>query len=580
MLFNRNFCLKILIFLIVFLNCCLALEQQSLFASVPELPAKIIANYAVDIRDFGAIGDGITMNTEKIQAAIDSCFLQGGGTVVVPRGNFVTGSIVLKSNITLFLEPDGVLMGSKDLHDYRLNKSFSGENGKYMYNKKYALIYAFGSNNISITGQGTIDGQGQFFEAMSRQESIPVFRGEAVAKKKYPPRPLLIEFINCNNIHYRNTQFKNSASWGIHFIACNDVFIDQIRIDSHVRPNNDGIDIESCKNVFISNSSIYSDDDAICFKSSIEGLPVENAVVTNCILKSNCAAIKFGTNSVAGFKNITVSNCAVYDCAQDAIKFMAVDGGIVEDINISNITMHNVEGPIFMRLGNRGNKYTIKESIDSSNVTKNTSPVSIMRNIQISGITATLRTVVIPDSMLSVAWDKMAVFGIMVTGIPGHYIEDVSFNDMQLIFPGGGSKQDAANNVPENEQMYPEQHFFGILPSYGAYIRHAKGITFNNVRFKLADQDFRPAIVTEDVENLELCHVSAEIDKETESIVRIVDTRNVLINNCRSLSEANAFLKIEGGKSSDILMLSNDYRNIKKPFMLDKDASSLKVSIK
>jgi polygalacturonase len=194
---------------------------------------------------------------------------------------------------------------------------------------------------------------------MSRQESIPVFRGEAVAKKIYPPRPRLIEMIGCNNINIKGVQVKNSPSWGIHLIGCESVFIDQLRLDSHVRPNNDGIDIESCKTVFISNSSIYSDDDAICFKSTIEGLPVENVVVTNCILRSNCAAIKFGTPSAAGFKNISVSNCTIYDCAQDAIKFMAVDGGIVEDISISNITMHNVEGPIFMRLGNMGRKVQI-----------------------------------------------------------------------------------------------------------------------------------------------------------------------------------------------------------------------------
>ena len=182
--------------------------------------------------------------------------------------------------------------------------------------------------------------------------------------------------------------------------------------------------------------------------------------------------------------------------------------------------------------------------------------------------------------MLRVAWDKMAVLGILVTGIPGHCIEDVTFNDIQLIYPGGGSKQNALNKVPENEEMYPEQHFFGILPSYGAYVRHAKGIVFNNVRFKLASQDFRPAIVTDDVENLELVNVSAEVDKETEAIVRMVDTKNVLISNCRSLSTTNAFLKLEGKESGDVLMLSNDFRKVNKPYVLDKIVSSKEVKIK
>jgi hypothetical protein len=259
---------------------------------------------------------------------------------------------------------------------------------------------------------------------------------------------------------------------------------------------------------------------------------------------------------------------------------MAVDGGIVEDISISNITMHNVEGPIFMRLGNMGRKVQLNGFETYQQHAKEASPVGIMRNIRISGITASMKTVNIQDSMLRVAWDKMAVLGIMVTGIPGHCIEDVTFNDIQLICPGGGSKQDALNIVPEIEDMYPEQHFFGILPSYGAYIRHAKGIVFNNVRFKLANQDFRPAIVTDDVENLELVNVSAEADKEAEAIVRMVDTHNVLISNCRALTATKAFLKLEGKKSGEVLMLSNDFRKVNKPYIADKNVSSKEVRFK
>ncbi len=549
-----------------------------LFFLVFNIESKASIN--INFRQFGANDDGTKLNTLKLQAAIDSCYRMGGGTVVFPKGKYLTGTIVQRTNVTLHLEADAVLLGSSNLSDYKLSDKFLAEKNSYVNPAGKALIYAFGSDNISITGQGAIDGQGEFFEAMSRQESIPVFRGEAVAKKIYPQRPRLIEMIGCKNINIKSVQVKNSPSWGLHLIGCESVFIDQIRLDSHVRPNNDGIDIESCKTVFISNSFIYSDDDAICFKSSIDGLPVENVVVTNCILRSNCAAIKFGTPSAAGFKNIAVSNCTIYDCAQDAIKFMAVDGGIVEDISISNITMHNVEGPIFMRLGNMGRKVNINGFEAYQQHAKEASPVGIMRNIRISGITATMKTVEIQDSMLRVAWDKMAVLGILVTGIPGHCIEDVTFNDIQLIYPGGGTKEQALNKVPEIEDMYPEQHFFGILPSYGAYIRHARGIVFNNVRFKLASQDFRPAIVTDDVENLELVGVSAEVDKEAAAIVRMVDTRNVLISNCRSLTNTNVFLKLEGKKSGDVLMLSNDFRKVNKPFILDKNIASKEVRFK
>jgi hypothetical protein len=232
-----------------------------------------------------------------------------------------------------------------------------------------------------------------------------------------------------------------------------------------------------------------------------------------------------------------------------------------------------------MRLGDAGKREKIKgfEPYYLSAKTNNT--IGAIRNIRISGITATLKTVTIQDSMLVGDWDKTAVFGILITGIPGHYIENVTLNDLQLSFPGGGTKAHAKNEVPENETMYPEQHFFKTLPAYGAYIRHAKGIAINNVRFTLQSEDYRPAIVTKDVENLELFKVSAQINTETESIFRLIDTKNVLISNSRSLTNAHALLKVEGKQSADILLMNNDMRKIKVPFLLDKQVNANQISM-
>ncbi len=528
------------------------------------------ASISINLADIGGVGDGITLNTAKIQLAIDSCNKTGGGTIVFPKGNFLTGTIVLRSNVTLHLEADAVLLGSTDLKDYKFSDAFIAEKNPYADVNKQALIYAFDAKNIAVTGPGTIDGQGKSFETVSRLGSMAAFRGEVSFSKIKIFRPRLIEIIKCTNINFSNISIKNSPSWGLHLIGCDLVYLHQINLDSHVRPNNDGLDIESCKNVMIANCSVYSDDDGICFKSSIPNMPVENVVVTNCIVRSNCSGIKFGVASVAGFKNIAVSNCTIHDCAQGAIKFMAVNGGTTEDITISNIAMHNVEGPIFMRLGDAGKRDKLK-GFDYSSVDDNAKqPIGKIKNVRITGITATLKTVRIQDSMLVGDWDPTAVFGILITGIPGYYIENVTLSDMQLSFPGGGTKAHAKNEVPENETMYPEQHFFKTLPAYGAYIRHAKGISLNNIRFTLQSDDYRPAIVTKDVENLELFKVSAEVNPSTEAIFRLIDTKNVLISNARSLGNANALLKVEGKQSGDILLMNNDLRKIAIPYILDK----------
>lgn len=451
---------------------------------------NVVPGDVVSVRDVGAIGDGVTLDTAAIQAAIDACAAAQGGTVLVPAGVYLIGTLVLRDNVTLHLAAEATLLGSTERAHY-------GE-GRL----RRCLICAEDAARVALTGRGVIDGQGAAFPCTSRQDSIPAFRGEAPHRRDYV-RPMLAVFVRCRDVTLRGVTVRDSASWGVHFVACDGVHVEGVRVDNRARPNGDGLDLESCRDVVVAHCDISCDDDAICLKSSLPGRPVENVVVTNCVISSNTAAVKFGTPSRGGFRNVAISNCAVHHCGMGAIKLELVDGGVLEDVTISNIAMHAVEGPLFVRLGDRGNRYHLPGFPED---VADPVPVGVLRNVLVSNVRATVRPVAVPDPMQAVDVDPKAKMGMMITGIPGHPVENVTLSHVHVTFPGGGTAEDAAVEVPEDASMYPEQFFFGVLPAYGAFVRHARGITFHDVRFDLAAPDARPAFVCEDVEGLEFSH--------------------------------------------------------------------------
>lgn len=287
----------------------------------------------------GAVGDGKTLNTKSLQSAIDALHEKGGGQLYFPAGRYLTGSLQLKSNVTLYLEKEAVLLGSTSPYDY---PGFSTEKELKVNNDHFdqALIYAEGAENIGITGEGCIDGQGR--ELALTIDSLH-HTGELVDKhyntyrKRPNTRPKLLFMRNCRKVELRKTNFRSGAAWGLSFSLCADLTIDSLHVENRAYWNNDGIDISDCKEVRISNCFINSADDGICLKSHNRGAWNDRVSISNCHIISSASAIKFGTESLGGFKNVTIDNIRVKDTFRSAIAIESVDGAEIENVKLENI---------------------------------------------------------------------------------------------------------------------------------------------------------------------------------------------------------------------------------------------------
>ena len=475
-----------------------------------------------NILDYGAKGDGSTLNTKSIQSAIDACAKGGGGTVYFPAGKYLSGTLYLKSHITLNLDAGAVLVGSKNLSDYPVTlskvRSYTDE-----YTDK-SLIYGEGLEHIAITGQGMIDGNGAYF------------------KGPYKVRPFMIRIIDCKNVLVKDVTMINSPMWVQHFMACENVNIDGITVHSLVNENNDGIDIDGCKNVRISNCDIVSGDDAIVLKSTLDK-PCENVTITNCVLRSNCNAFKLGTETNGGFQDIVLSNCTIYDTPLAGITLQLVDGGTLNRVSVSNVTMNNVGTAIFIRLGNRARPF--KENMAKPGMGK-------LSDVIISNVQAT----------------NVGNTGCSITGLPGYPAENITLENIRLTFQGGGTRDLVTRKVPEIPETYPEFGMFGKLPAYGFYCRHAENLTFNNVEVDFIDPDARPAIVFDDINCLDLSKIKARV-MGNEPLMKCKDVKNMFVQSCVAPRNIETFLHISGNKSKHISLVGNDLSGAKNAIKVE-----------
>jgi polygalacturonase len=471
------------------------------------MSSVVLANDC-NIADFGA-GVKRANNAAAIQQAIDKCTATGGGTVFVPAGTYLSGAIALKNNVTLHLNKGAVLKGVAASEAY-LAKPDS------IYGTTLAFVHIVNAVNASLTGEGIIDGSGD-----AKVFDVGDNRGG---------RPFLVYIRGSRNIKVRDLHLNNSPTWNLALFENDGVHIDGLTLRCLSNFNADGIDIDS-RNVVISNCIIDSDDDAICFKSHSKDFLCENVVVTNCILSTNCNAIKFGTASKGGFRNIAVSNIVIHKAAEtnmrvwsqrvkgitqdttviSGIALEMVDGGTMDMVTVSNVTMRDVQTPIFIRLGSRGGAGTLK-------------------NVIIQGITAY----------------SASLMTSSVNGIPGHRVENVTLSDITLVYPGGGTDEDAERSVPEIEKIYPENREFGhSLPAFGLYVRHADNITIRNFQCYTQTPDARPAFVFDDVNNVLLRDFQSSLPSGKQPLIKIRRSSKIRIEDYRGEQPQGEFITTE-----------------------------------
>jgi hypothetical protein len=491
-----------------------------------------------DVKAHGAKGDGKSLDTGAINRAIDACAAGGGGVVYLSPGVYLAGTVVLKSNVTLYLEAQATLLGSKDLADYA---HFPGPSEKGDANQKH-LVFARGAENVGIAGPGRIDGQGAAFWVPSGRVVPPAadsWRDVATYDWKPLDRPSpLVEIVECRNVRIEDVRIENASGWTLRPINCDDVWIRGVTIKNPViGPNTDGIDPTGCRNVFISDCRIDTGDDCICLKSENPyGGPVrvtKNIVITNCVLTCCCNGLKFGTATSGGFENVTFTNSVIFNEPVDpkarvisGIAIEMVDGGWVEGVTVSNIRMQNVRTPIFIRRG--------------------------ARNTRPDGSPGTLRGVSI-DNVHATG----AILTSSVTGLPGYEVEDVTLSNIRIDSEENGKADWAARGVPEQAKAYPEARMFGRLPAHGLYCRHVKGLRLRGVELRGGPSEQRPTIVCDDVQDLDIVSFRGTL--------RLIDTRSALLTACVAPHAAKTFLEVAGERSERITLAASDVSGAQTP---------------
>ncbi len=515
-----------------------SLFPLALFALTGALLAEPAAPSSYSVRTFGAVGDGHTLDHAAVNAAIAAAAAAGGGTVVLPAGNYLCHSIRLKSKVTLHLGPGATIIaadspapgvpGGYDEAEPNEWAQYQDFGHSHWHN---SLIWGENLEDVAITGSGRIYGRGLSrgngrivrpvgapallapgspptdvlgadgtFDIAPRPDLVPGPFGYPSARDTLPAGVgnKTIALKNCRNVTLRDFSILHGGHFGVLATGVDNLTIDNLVIDT----NRDGMDIDACSNVRISNCSINSPwDDGLCLKTS-HGLGepriTENVTITNCFVSGydegtlldgtrqrtlqriggTMGRIKLGTEAGGGFRNITISNCIFDYCRGLALE--QVDGGVLEDIAISNVTMRDIHNaPIFLRLGARLRRPGITE------------PGSVRR--------------VLIDNLI--ASHVAPEHGILIAGFPGHPIEDVVLSNIQIHYAGGGTAKEAERVVPELEKEYPDPEKFGTIPSWGMFARHVKGLRLRGVELRAETPDARPAVMLDDVHDVRLSDV-------------------------------------------------------------------------
>ena len=503
-----------------------------------------------NVRDYAAKGDGLAKDTASAQKAIDACAEQGGGTVLFPAGTYLCGSLHLRANVTLRLEAGTTILGSKDGEDYDKIEKLDFKNASDAETSffHHALIWGEDVERVAIVGEGVID---------------------CNRDRRHGPKGIALKC--CKHVDIKGVRLQNCPNYNISLLGTDFVNIDGVTI---LNGHADGIDPDSCRNVRIANCHIESWDDAIVPKSSFslgERRSCENITVTNCYLSSACSTFKLGTESGGDFKRITVSNCVMEGLAGErpalgGVALESVDGANVDGVAVSNISMHDVSTPMFIRLGNRGRD-------------------------MVTPVPGSLKNVVIDNIVATDASNTCSI-----TGIPGARVDGVSLSNIRIRFKGGCAFLPEGETVPELEAAYPDSDMFTALPAYGMYVRHADNLTMRNVQLLFDDNFWRlttreerkvewpanggaptpsatgqpgPAMVCDDVSGLSIDMLQTRAEPEGAPVLRFVNVRDALLRGSFAPEGTKTYLEVSGASTRGIHLSGN---------VLDKAEKAVAVS--
>ncbi len=479
------------------------------------------ADLQFDVKAFGAVGDGVALETVSIQRAIDKAHANGGGVVTVPAGTYKIGSLVLKDQVELHLDGGAVLLGSPNIQDYTAFPQSYESRTRDLY-ARYFMIFAEGARNISITGPGTIHGNGLDNFRTGHPQNM---------------RPFMIRLVDCENVTLRDIHLLEAANWTLHLLGCRDVNIDGIVIETSADANRDGLDIDCCQRVTVSNSRFSTGDDAIVMKATNDVL-CQDIAITNCILRTRASAIKTGTESNGGFKNITVSNCVIKAVPVHAgIELMTVDGGTLQNVVIENIAMDSVATPIFVRIGIRARPYKAGQYVNRIDDAKDI----FLRNISVTNAK-------LPSSIMGL--HARPIKNVTVSGYSVRYAE----------------KQKAVpyNQVPFEEFSYPAARVFKNLPAFGLYCRNVEQLRLQDIAMYSTPGELRPALTLDRVRDAELLAVRAHLSENTTPLVHLRNVQRVVAGGCRTLNAADRLFEVEEGTCEDVRTVGNFVRKEQK----------------
>ncbi len=485
----------------------------------------------VDVTNFGAKGDGLTLNTMAIQKAIDACNAGGGGKVIFPKGIYLSGTIELKDNVTLYLEREAKLLGSTEIENYRNVDPFTEGLG---IDVGWALVVAVDRKNIGIEGAGVIDGQG------AKLKAAHILKDTRPEGQRWGRRPFLLRVVRCNGVRVKDIRLNYAAAWTSHYFQSRNILIENVKIVSVGVAHNDGIGIDGSQDVVIRNCDVESGDDALVFKTTSSRMACKNIEVSDMRLKSNQGGIKMGTESMANFENITIRNCLIYDTKNGGVKLLSVDGAQIKNILISDINMKNIRTPILLRLGSRLSVF--RKGQDTKQSTGRFENV-VLRNIHAISADST---------------QLKSASGILITGVPDHKLSGVTLENIRIELPGGGDANEVSAVVPEAIDRYPEVKTFGpVIPAYGLWARHVEDLNVWDLVVRLRKSDFRPAIVLEDVTQMNLTGAVVPGNNKASAVIDVRRSKDILIDRCKVAGTAKQFVNADAISKHGIRLDNN-----------------------